>query len=310
MTLSSQSMKHGHIGADMESALECSDGSNISLQSVDALGATAPIYGRHKVQDWLASDHAAWSSMLPLDPARTWDASAAAIMKHACAEVLDERTIGQSGRRPTLPEPAAQQHDADAATQHASEEAAEQQSAVAALVRRFERFTVAKVDIQKRGLAFGMSALAFDQIPQRAQTAKQTGLAIESAAGVAAFYDAKVTISAGDDAHPSRQIQPSCGDAILHRTPADGCSASGSQPVAWHVNTSFQPESSSAELGVADASSHRHAEPAAPDVSTSCLARLRAAHAAGADQANAREVLYEEDDWLPHRYALAVHQSH
>ncbi len=295
-------MKHGHISAHIDRALQCSDGSSISLQGVDALGATASIHGRHKVQDWLASDDAAWSSMLPLDSAGTWDASAAAIMRDTCDEGLDASTLGQSGRQPTLPAPAAQQQDADAATQHASQEAAEQQSAVAALVQRFEQFTVAKVDIQKRGSALRMSALAFDQIPQRAQTAK---LAIENPAGVASFYDAKDTISAGDGTRPSRQIQPSCGNAILHRTSADACSDNGSQPVAWHVNTSFEPESSSIELGVAAGLSHRHAEPAAPGG----LVKLRAAHAAGADQAGAWEELYEEDGRLPHRYPWAVHQS-
>ncbi len=290
----------------MESALQYSDGSSISLQGVDALGATALNHGRHKVQDWLASDHAAWSRMLLRDPATTYDTSAAANMKDTCDEGLDESTFGQSGWQPTLPEPAAQQQDADAATQHACQEAAEQQSAVAALVQRFERFTVAKVDTQKRGSTVGWSALAFDQVPQRAQTAKQMGLVIERATGVAAFCDAKDTSSAGDDTRPSRQIQPSCGDVVLHHTPADGCSDNGSQRIAWHVNTSFEPESSSIELGVADGLSHRHAEPAAPGG----LAKLRAAHAAGADRANAWEELYEEDGWLTHRYAWAVHQSH
>ena len=253
----------------MERVLQCSDGSSsssISLQGVDALGATASTHGRHKVQDWLASDHAARSSMLPRDPARTYDASAAANMKDTCADVLEKRTVSQSGRRPALPESAAQQQDADAATQHASHEAAEQQSAVAALVQRFEHFTVAKSDTQKRGSAFGMSALAFDQTPQRAQTAKQMGLVIEGATGVEAFCDAKDTSSAGDDTRPGRQIQPSCGDAI----PADGCSDNGSQRVAWHLNTSFEPESSCIGLGVADGLSHKHAEPAAPG----CLAKL------------------------------------
>ena len=295
-------MKHGHVSAHIDSGLQCSDGSSISLQGVDALGVTASIHGRHKVQDWLASGDAAWSSMLPLDSARIWDASAAAIMKHTCDEGLDASTLCQSGRQP-LPAPVAQQQDADAATQHASREAAEQQSAVAALVQRFEQFTVAKVDIQKRGSALRMSALAFDQIPQRAQTAK---LAIENPAGVASFCDARDTFSAGDDTRPSRQIQPSCGNAILHRTPADACSDNGIQPVAWHINTCFEPESSSMELGVADGLSHRHAEPAAPGG----MVKLRAAHAAGADQASAWEELCEEDGQLPHRYAWAGRQSH
>ncbi len=292
----------------MEGALQCSDGSSISisLQGVDALGATASNHGRHKVQDWLASDHAAWSSMPPLDPARTYDASAAANMKDTCDEVLDASTIGRSGRRPTLPEPAAQQHNADAATQHASQEAAERQSAVAALVQRFERFTVAKSDTQKRGSPVGWSASAFDHTPQRAQIAKQTSSAVESAAGVADFCDAKDTSSACDDTRPSRQTQPGCGNPILHRTAADGCSDKGSQRVAWHLNTSFEPESSCIGLGVADGLSHRRAEPAAPGG----LAKLRADHAAGADQVNAWEELSEEDGWLPHRYAWAMHQSH
>ena len=231
----------------MESSLPRSDGSSISLQGVDTLGATASTHSRHTVQDWLASDHAAWSSMVPLDPARRYDTSAAANMKETCDEGFDASTIGQSGRRPTLSEPAAQQHDADAATQHAPEEAAERQSAVAALVQRFERCTVAKSDTQKRGSPVGWSALAFD-----------------------------------------------------------GCSDNGSQRVARHLNTSFEPGSSPAELRVADGVSHRHAEPAA----LGGLAKLRTAHAAGADQTNAWEELSEEDDWLPHRYAWAVHQSH
>ena len=302
-------MKHGHIGTHMESAPQCSDGCSTSLQGVDGVGATASTHGMHNVQDWLASDHAAWSSMLPLYPATTYGTSAAANTKDRCDEGLDASTTGQSGWQPTVPEPAAGQHDADAPTQHASQEAAEQQSAVAALVQRFERFTVAKVDTQKRNLARGISALAFDQIlrdPQRAQTAKQMGLVVERAAGVAGFCDAKDISSAGDDARPSRQIQPSCGDATLHRTPADVCSDNGSQPVAWHVNASFQPESSSLELGVADGLSHTHAEPAARGT----LAKLRAADAAGADPASAWAESCEEDGWLPHRYAWAVHQSH
>ena len=303
-------MKHDHTGADMERVLQCSDGSSISisisLQGVDALAATASNHGRHKVQEWLASDHAAWSSMLPRDPARTYDTSAAANMKDTCDEGLDESTMGQSGRWPTLAEPAAQQHDADAATQHAFEEAIEQQSAVATLVQPFEHYTVAKSDTQKRGSIVGWSALAFDHIPQRAQTAKQMGLVVEGVTDVAAVYDAQDTVSPGDDTRPSRQIQPSCSDTILHRTPADGCSDTGSQPIAWHLNTSFEPETSSVKTGVADGLSRRHAESAAPGV----LAKLRAAHAAGADPANAWEEFYEEDSWLPHRYAWAVHQSH
>lgn len=290
----------------MESSLPRSDGSSISLQGVDTLGATASTHSRHTVQDWLASDHAAWSSMVPLDPARRYDTSAAANMKETCDEGFDASTIGQSGRRPTLSEPAAQQHDADAATQHAPEEAAERQSAVAALVQRFERCTVAKSDTQKRGSPVGWSALASDQVPQRAQTAKQMGLVIERATGVEAFCDAKDTISAGDDTRLSRQTQPGCGNPILHRTAADGCSDKGSQRVAWHLNTSFEPETSSVKMGVADGLSCRHAEPSA----LGGLAKLRTAHAADADQANAWEELHEEDGWLPHRYARAENQSH
>ncbi len=293
------------MGACMESSLQRSDGSSISLQGVEAWCATASNQGRHKVQDWLASHHAAWSSMPPLDPARTDDASAAASMKDTCDEGHDESPIGQSGRQPTLPEPAAQQHDADAATQHASQEAAERQSAVATLVQRFERFTVAKSDTQKRGAIVGWSALAFDQSPQRAQIAKQTGSAVESAAGVADFCDAKDIISAGDYTRPSRQTQLSYSNAILRRTPADGCSDNGSQPVAWHLNTSFEPETSSVKMGVADGLSRRHAESAA----AGGLAKLGAAHAAGADQVNTWEELHGEDGWLPHRYARAEHQS-
>ena len=311
--------------ADMASAAGCSCDSVHSMQSSDALQprTSDPSMRMHRVQAWLVSDKAMWSSMSPHDLALSeggCDASGkcgAASEGRACAAPAQKTAEHATAQKPI----AAKQHENVAASeqpdvlhqlssdkptsfqQHVMERSADQaaspnvagaasqqvsaaaaaaaaavrQSAVHALVQRFEHMTEARRASSKpgdTGLGLLASALAHKASQQRLSEVKTHAICHmpEQAIDAATVNDDNCSNSS-DGVEPRRQPQHSCfaqeeEDRMLQPTaPHDMLwveNSSVCQPPEWHTNTAYELESSSAEQAESDPALTRYAEPTAP----------------------------------------------
>lgn len=295
------------------------------------------------MHDWLASSETAWSSMLPLHPAPTWDSAAAAVMKHALARASEQGTLDGSGKQPVLAEQAAvadpaeqstaaehhtvagqaivaRQHigierhtvaaaadqgcSAKTATRHACAQATKQQNVVATLVQRFEHLTVAKADTMQQGLACLLAPS--DQSLQKSPIASRMHLTPDNQTGRVVFSDTSAGDNVGGSASSRSMIHPRCKEAIL-----DGSFsldvASSSQPGEWHLNASFEPQSSSAQLAATGVSASRQDSLAACVAADDATVALQC-HVKGlVGPVNAGRVTMQDSGWPTTRYPLPLH---
>lgn len=187
--------------------------------------------------------------------------------------------VADSSRQPTPVDEASsnqstlvqQQTEAESPKQRYSEEAATQQafaavatekrqSAVHALVQRFEHMTVARLASSKpAGAALGLLVPApSDQAPQQGLSEDMMRLTLKREVDVSANDD-EIHSNSSEGFSPRRELQSS-------RTAVASAwddYPSTSQPPEWHVNTVYQSESSSGEQAGPDPASTRNAELAA-----------------------------------------------
>ena len=330
-------MAHALTGADTESASVPSNDSSSSMHTLDfnGLGSSG-----HTVHDWLATSETAWSSMLPLHPAPTWDSAAAAVMKHTLARASEQGTLDRSGKQPALAEqpavadPAeqstaaehhtvagqpivARQHvgierhtvaaaadqgcTAKTAARHACAQATKQQNVVATLVQRFEHLTVAKADTMQQGLACLLASS--DQSLQKSPIASRMHLTPDNQTGRVAFSDTSAGDNVGGSASSRSMIHPRCKEAIL-----DGWfSLASSRPGEWHMNASFEPQSSSAQLAATGESASRQDGLAASVAADDGTVALQC-HVKGlVGPVNAGRVAMQDGGWPTTRYSLPLH---
>ena len=321
---------------DMQSALVSPDDNADSVASLDALQPGASDSSMYTVQNWLASNKATWSSILPQHMATPQGASAALDEDHMRAEAneqhaeeaapllpvgverlgravapmqpssLDQSTVAELHQH-TMVQPADQQCVAEAATKRVPAGEAQQQHAVQALVQRFEHMTAAKRKTSKQG-ATGPRLLgsSVDQ-PQDSTSARRVHWMYDTAAEVQMLEDAKSsTTHASARLGASREVQPSINTATLQ-----GRSDSlidwplSAQPSEWLLNTAFEPGNSAVDLE-ADASATRYAVPAASDAAVPVCNLSQLCIEGPAGIVHPKRAPVQDSSWPVPRYALNV----
>ena len=304
-------MAETRLPADLASAAGSSSDSTHSMQSLLALQPriSDPSLRIHRVQAWLVSNSVTRDSVFPQDLATSEGEHGAASEGHACAAPAHQSAENATAVKPIM----AEQHEAvaaseqpeslhqlssdqcttvkqekgsaeqsanptvgGAASQQAAAAAARRQSAVQALVRRFEHMTVARPKTSKPpDTGPGLLALSLsDKACQQRLSEAKIPTMPERAINVAVMDDESHSDS-GSSVLPSRQLQSSppaaeeeAGDrlqpAASHGVPLLD-HPSICQPPEWHTNTAFELESSSDEQAKFDPAVVRFADLTVPD---------------------------------------------
>ena len=338
--------------ADMASAAGSSSDSTHSMQSLLALQPriSDPSLRIHRVQAWLVSNSVTRDSVFPEDLATSEGEHGAASEGHACAAPAHQSAENATAVKSIM----AEQHEAVAASEQpeslhqlssdqcttvqqakasaeqsasstvggaASQQAAAaamRQSAVQALVQRFEHMTVARLKTSKPAdKGPGLLALSLsDKAPQQRPSEVKIPAVPERGIDVAVMDDESHSDS-GSSVTPSRQLQSSppaaeeeAGDR-LHPAASDGTPLldhpSICQPPEWHTNTAFELESSSDEQAKFDSAVVRCADLTTLGASGVAQAPAHLWPEGLAVPADVKEDSVQRSGEAGHRYAVMTH---